>query len=123
LDEGWQFRIARQETRSRQIILEGYAAVQQAGASLAEVFFLLMLGPDYLSLEVSREILGERLLDYLAGQLGPPAAPPRIIVGGHEEEGALSFVEWNFSATERERMIRRLSEILGRPLASQAPGG
>jgi len=76
------------------------------------------VGPDYLSLEVSRDFDGERLLEYLTGLLGEPQEPPRIQVGGSQidEEGALLLVEWHFTAAGRAGMIRRLSDILGRPL-------
>ncbi len=77
-----------------------------------------MVGPDYLSLEVSRDFDGERLLEYLAGLLGDPQEPPRIQVGGSQidEEGALLLVEWRFPPTERAAMIQRLGDILGQPL-------
>ncbi len=77
-----------------------------------------MVGPDYLSLEVSRDFDGDRLLEYLYGRLGPPVEEPRIQVGGSQidEEGALLLVEWPFPPAERTEMIRRLGDILGQPL-------
>ena len=77
-----------------------------------------MVGPDYLSLEVSRDFDGDRLLEYLTGLLGEPQEPPRIQVGGSQidEEGALLLVEWRFPAAGRAEMIRRLGAILGQPL-------
>ena len=79
-----------------------------------------MAGPDYLSLEVSRDFDGERLLHYLTGILGQPAAPPRVQVGGSQldEEGALLLVEWHFPPAGRGEMIQRLGEILGRTFSS-----
>jgi hypothetical protein len=94
----WRFRLSRREFRTRQIILEGYASLPEERPEVYEAFWLLLLGPDFLALEVSQELLGERLLSFLTGKLGQPAAPPRIIVGSHEgEEGAMSQVEWLFS--------------------------
>ena len=60
------------------------------------------MGQDYLSLEVSRDFDGERLLEYLYTRLGQPVEPPRIQVGGRqdEEEGALLLVEWRFPASD-----------------------
>ena len=77
------------------------------------------MGLDYLSLEVSRDFDGERLLDYLFVQLGAPEELPRIQVGGRqdEEEGALLIVEWRFPADGRQAMLRRLEEIMGQSLA------
>jgi len=121
--ETWSFRLSRREFRRRQIILEGYASLAEERPEVDEVFWLLMIGPDFLSLEVSRELMGERLLAFLAAKLGNPVGPPRIIVGGHEgEEGALSQVEWHFPASGRDLMIRSLAEVLGHPLPHFAPG-
>jgi len=123
-EETWSFRLSRREFRPRQIILEGYASLSEERPEVDEVFWLLIIGPDFLSLEVSRELLGERLLDFLTAKLGTPVAPPRIIVGSHEgEEGALSQVEWSFPSFGRDLMIRSLAEVLGHPLPSFAPNG
>jgi hypothetical protein len=123
-EETWSFRLSRREFRPRQIILEGYASRSGEGPEVDEVFWLLIMGPDFLSLEISREILGERLLDCFTARLGTPVAPPRIIVGSHEgEEGALSQVEWRFPAPGRDLMISALAEVLGHPLPHFAPGG
>lgn len=123
-EETWSFRLSRREFRPRQIILEGYASLSGERPEVDEVFWLLIIGPDFLSLEISRELLGERLLDFFAAKLGTPVAPPRIIVGGHEgEEGALSQVEWSFPAPGRDVMIGALAEVLGQPLPHFAAGG
>ena len=81
--------------------------------------FYAVMGPDHLSLEVSRDFDGERLLDYLFEQLGASEEPPRTQVGGRqdEEEGALLLVEWRFPADGRPAMLRRLEEIMGQSLA------
>ena len=122
-DKTWSFRFSRREFRPRQIILEGYASTSEEPTEVDEIFWLLIVGPDFLTLEVSREFLGERLLDFFTAKLGTPVAPPRIIVGGHEgEEGALTQVEWSFPASGRDLMIRTLAEILRLPLPSFAPG-
>jgi hypothetical protein len=118
-EERWRFRLARREFRSRQIILEGYASLPEDTPGTDEVFWLLIIGPNFLSLEISRELLGERLLDFFMEKLGPPSTPPRIMVGGHEgEEGALSQVAWDFPASGRVHLVQRLSEILGQPLTN-----
>jgi len=118
LPENWQFTVLRQEARSRRLILEGQAHPPYARPYHDPLFFFAVFGPDYLSLEVSRDFDGERLLHYLAGLLGPPAAPPRVQLGGSQldEEGALLLVEWHFPPAARGEMIQRLGEILGRAL-------
>jgi hypothetical protein len=121
--ESWSFRLSRRQFRPRQIILEGYASLPEESPEGDEAFWFLILGPNFLFLEASRELLGERLLGYFTVKLGAPVAPPRIIVGSHEgEEGALSQVEWRFPASGRDLMIRSLSEVLGHPLPSFPPG-
>lgn len=114
----WKFRLARQEGRSRRLILEGYAYPPYERPYHDELFFYLVLGADYLSLEVSRDFDGDRLLSHLFGLLGEPREPPRIQVGGRqdEEEGALSLVEWRFPTDQRQQMIQRLAAILGHAL-------
>ncbi|MGD0217134.1 MAG: hypothetical protein ABSC45_06450 [Desulfobaccales bacterium] len=116
----WQFTILRQEARSRRLILEGQAHPPYERPYYDPLFFYAVAGPDYLSLEVSRDFDGERLLQYLTGLLGQPAAPPRVQVGGSQldEEGALVLVEWHFPPAGRGEMIRHLGEILGRPFSS-----
>ena len=114
----WTFRLARQEGRAKRLILEGYAYPPYERPYHDELFFYLVLGADYLSLEVSRDFDGDRLLSYLCGLLGEPEEPPRIQVGGRqdEEEGALSLVEWHFPPAQRAEMARRLAAILGQAL-------
>jgi hypothetical protein len=120
LAERWQFVILHQEARSRRLILEGHARPPYERPYHDPLFFYAVLGPDYLSLEVSRDFDGERLLEYLTGLLGEPQEPPRIQVGGSQidEEGALLLVEWRFPAAGRAEMIRRLGDILGQPLGN-----
>ena len=115
----WKFRLLHQEARSRRLILEGHASPPYERPYHDPLFFYAVVGPDYLSLEVSRDFDGERLLEYIFGLLGEPAEPPRIQVGGRqdEEEGALLLVEWRFPAAGRDEMLRRLGAILGQPLA------
>jgi hypothetical protein len=122
LPENWQFTILRQEARSRRLILEGQAHPPYARPYPDPLLFFAVAGPDYLSLEVSRDFDGERLWQYLAEVLGPPAAPPRVQVGGSQldEEGALLLVEWHFAPAGRGEMIKRLGEILGRALPAGA---
>jgi len=117
--EAWKFRLLNREARSRRLILEGHAAPPYERPYHDPLFFYAVMGPDYLSLEVSRDFDGERLLEYLYTRLGQPAEPPRIQVGGRqdEEEGALLLVEWRFPAAGREEMIGRLGDILGQSLA------
>jgi hypothetical protein len=119
----WQFRILHREARPRRLIVEGHASPPYERPYHDELFFYAVMGLDYLSLEVSRDFDGERLLDYLFLQLGPPEEPARIQVGGRqdEEEGALSLVEWRFPADGRQAMLRRLEEIMGQSLADAAP--
>ncbi len=115
----WKFSILHQEARPRRLILEGHAFPPYERPYHDPLFFYTVMGLDYLSLEVSRDFDGERLLDYLFDLLGPPLEPPRIQVGGRqdEEEGALLLVEWRFSASARQAMVQRLEEIMGQPLA------
>jgi hypothetical protein len=122
--EDWKFRILLREARPRRLILEGHASPPYERPYHDALYFYAVMGLDYLSLEVSRDFDGDRLLDYLFVQLGPPEEPPRIQVGGRqdEEEGALSLVEWRFPADGRQAMLRRLEEIMGQPLADAAPG-
>jgi hypothetical protein len=118
LPEKWHFTILLQEPRSRRLILEGQAHPPYERPYHDPLVFYTVMGPDYLSLEVSRDFDGERLLAYLTGLLGQPADGPRIQVGGSQsdEEGALLLVEWRFPAAERGDMIKRLGEILEQPL-------
>jgi hypothetical protein len=120
----WKFRILLREARPRRLILEGNAFPPYERPYHDALYFYAVMGLDYLSLEVSRDFDGDRLLEYLFVQLGPPEEPPRIQVGGRqdEEEGALLLVEWRFPADGRQAMLRRLEEILGQPLADAAPG-
>jgi hypothetical protein len=114
----WKFNILRLETRPRRLILEGHAIPGYERPYHDPLFFYAVMGLDYLSLEVSRDFDGERLLEYLYDRLGQPPEPPRIQVGGRqdEEEGALLLVEWRFAAGGREEMIHRLGDILGQSL-------
>jgi hypothetical protein len=114
----WKFRILHREARPRHLILEGHASPPYERPYHDELFFYAVMGLDYLSLEVSRDFDGERLLDYLFVQLGVPEEPPRIQVGGRqdEEEGALLLVEWRFPADGRTEMLQRLGDLLGQPL-------
>jgi hypothetical protein len=104
--------------RPRRLILEA-TPPPYARPYYDELFFYAVLGPDYLSLQVSRNFDGERLLDYLFDLLGPPPEPPRIQVSGRqdEEEGALLLVEWRFPPARRQAMLRSLGEILGQAAA------
>ena len=115
----WKFRILLRDARPRRLILEGHASPPYERPYHDALYFYAVMGLDYLSLEVSRDFDGERLLDYLFVQLGAPEEPPRIQVGGRqdEEEGALLLVEWRFPADGRQAMLRRLEEIMGQSLA------
>ncbi len=115
---GWKFQILHQEARSRRLILEGHAFPPYERPYHDPLFFYGVVGPEYFSLEVSRDFDGDRLLEYFFGELGPPPEPPRVQVGGSQidEEGALLLVEWPFPAAERPAMIGRLGAILGQPL-------
>ena len=116
--ENWQFVILLQEARSRRLILEGQVIPPYPRPYHDPLVFYAVVGPDFLSLEVSRDFDGERLLEHLTGLLGPPAEEPRIQVGGSQvdEEGALLLVEWRFPAAERPVMLQRLGDIMGQPL-------
>jgi hypothetical protein len=118
LAENWQFTILLQEARSRRLILEGQVAPPYPRPYHDPLVFYAVLGPDFLSLEVSRDFDGERLLEFLYGLLGEPEEPPRVQVGGSQldEEGALLLVEWRFPAAERPARLQRLGDILGRRL-------
>jgi hypothetical protein len=118
LPEKWHFTILRQEPRSRRHILEGQAQPPYERPYHDPLVFYTVVGPDFLSMEVSRDFDGERLLEYLTGLLGPPDNGPRIQVGGSQmdEEGAMLLVEWRFPAAERAAMIQRLGGILGQAL-------
>ena len=70
----WKFRLLHQEARSRRLILEGYASPPYERPYHDPLFFYAVVGPDYLSLEVSRDFDGERFLEYLFGLLGEPPA-------------------------------------------------
>jgi hypothetical protein len=115
----WKFRILHREARPRRLILEGHVSPPYERPYHDPLFFYAVMGRDYLSLEVSRDFDGERLLDYLFVQLGAPEEPPRTQVGGRqdEEEGALLLVEWRFPADGRQAMLRRLEAIMGQSLA------
>lgn len=118
----WKFEILSQETRSRRLILEGHIVPPYPRPYYDPLFFYLVLGPDYLSLEVSRDFDGDKFLAYLAGLWGPPEEGPRIQVGGREdeEEGALQLVEYQFMPDLRPEMLRRLAALLGQPLPGAA---
>ena len=118
MSKNWEFRITQQEARSRRLILEGYASPPYERPYYDELFFYAVIGPGFLSLEVSRDFDGERLLEYLFSRLGEPTEPTRTQVGGREdeEEGALLLTEWHFPPDERGSMIQCLAAILGHPL-------
>jgi hypothetical protein len=118
LTEAWQFTILLQEARARRLILEGQVAPPYPRPYHDPLVFYAVVGPDFLSLEVSRDFDGERLLAYLTGLLGQPDEGPRIQVGGSQldEEGALLLVDWRFPAAERPALLQRLGGILGRDL-------
>jgi hypothetical protein len=120
----WKFRILLRDARPRRLILEGHASPPYERPYHDALYFYAVMGPDHLSLEVSRDFDGERLLDHLFDQLGASEEPPRTQVGGRqdEEEGALLLVEWRFPADGRQAMLRRLEEIMGQSLADAAPG-
>jgi hypothetical protein len=121
LADTWRFDNLRQEARHRRLILEGYATPPYERPYYDKLFFYLVLGPDHLSLEVSRDFDGERLVAYFIGLLGQPAQEPRIQVGGRqdEEEGALLLVEWRFAPERRRDLAERLAEVIGQPVAVQ----
>jgi hypothetical protein len=117
--EVWKFRILHREARPHRLIFEGNVTPPYERPYHDPLFFYAVMGPDYFSLEVSRDFDGERLLEYLYTRLGQPAEPPRIQVGGRqdEEEGALLLVDWRFTETDRDEMISHLGDILGQSLA------
>ncbi len=119
----WKFRILQRDARPRRLILEGHVSPPYKRPYHDELFFYAVIGRDHLSLEVSRDFDGERLLDHLFVLLGQPVEPPRTQVGGRqdEEEGALLLVEWRFPADERQAMLRRLGEIMGQSLTGAVP--
>ena len=122
--ESWKFEILHQEARSRRLIVEGHISPPYPRPYHDPLVFYLVLGPDYLSLEVSRDFDGDNFLTYLTQLWGPPGEGPRIQVGGRqdEEEGALQLVEYHFLPDLRPEMLRRLSDILGQPLPGASPG-
>ena len=118
----WTFRLAGIESRSRRLIVEGYAFPPYGRPYYDDLFFYSVVGPGYLSMEMSRDFDGERLMEFLITRLGPPAEEPRIQVGGRqdEEEGALLLAEWHFPPELRPEMIKKLSDILSHPLEAPA---
>jgi hypothetical protein len=118
----WKFEILRQETRSRRLIVEGHIIPPYTRPYHDPLFFYLVLGPDYLSLEVSRDFDGDNLLAFLSRLWGPPEEGPRIQVGGRqdEEEGALQLVEYQFMPDLRPEMLNRLAGLLGCSLPEAA---
>ena len=59
----WKFRILHREARPRRLILEGHVSPPYERPYHDELFFYAVVGLDFLSLEVSRDFDGERLLD------------------------------------------------------------
>ena len=118
----WKFEILRQEARSRRLIVEGHILPSYSRPYHDPLVFYLVLGPDFLSLEISRDFDGDNFLAYLARLWGQPEEGPRIQVGGRqdEEEGALQLVEYHFLPDLRPEMIRRLGDIIGFPLPGAA---
>ncbi len=118
----WKFEILRQESRSRRLIVEGHLIPPYPRPYYDPLFFYLVLGPDYLSLEVGRDFDGDNFLAYLASLWGPPQEGPRIQIGGREdeEEGALQLVEYQFMPDLRPEMLQRLAALLGQPLPGAA---
>ena len=116
--ESWRFRISRSEARSRRLILEGQAFPPYERPYYDPLVFYAVAGPDYLSLEVSRDFDGDRLLEFLRSQWGELIDSPRVQVGGSQidEEGALLLVEWRFPPAGRREWLQRLGETLGQPL-------
>ncbi len=118
MPEKWHFSILSAEPRSRRLIIEAHAHPPYERPYHDPLFFYTVVGPDYLSLEVSRDFDGDRLLEHLTGLLGRPDDGPRVQVGGSQidEEGALLLVEWRFPAAGRSGLLQRLGDILGQPL-------
>jgi hypothetical protein len=118
----WKFEILRLENRSRRLIVEGHVTPPYPRPYHDPLVFYLVLGPDYLSLEVSRDFDGDNLLACLNRLWGPPEEGPRVQVGGREdeEEGALQLVEYQFMPDLRPEMLRRLEDLLGRPFPGAA---
>jgi hypothetical protein len=58
--ESWRFRISRSEARSRRLILEGQAFPPYERPYYDPLVFYAVAGPDYLSLEVSRDFAWAR---------------------------------------------------------------
>lgn len=99
----WKFRLTRQEGRSRRLILEGQAYPPYERPYHDELFIYLVLGSDYLSLEVSRDFDGDRLLAYFFGLLGEPRAT-----------APLPGNEWRFCMGGSPHYHRRKPYILTR---------
>jgi hypothetical protein len=99
------------------LILEGTASPPYPRPYHDDLFLYLVIGADYLSLEMSRDFDGERLTGYFSEGLGAPEET-RIQVGGRqdEEEGALLLSEWRFPPEARPEMLKRLGALLGYPL-------
>jgi hypothetical protein len=118
MSDRWQFKFSRQERRSRRLILEGIAYPPYERPYYDDLFLYMVLGPEHISLETSRDFDGDNLIAFLLEQLGPPADGPRIQVGGRqdEEEGALMLVEWQFPKDAYKAMTARLEEIFGQKL-------
>lgn len=118
MSDRWQFKFIRKERRSRRLILEGIAHPPYERPYYDDLFLYMVLGPEHLSLETSRDFDGDNLVAFLLERLGPPADGPRIQVGGRqdEEEGALMLVEWQFPKDGYKAMAARLEEIFGQKL-------
>jgi hypothetical protein len=115
MEETWKFEIQRQEARSRRLIVEGHVIPPYPRPYHDPLFFYLVLGHDYLSLEVSRDFDGDNFLAFLTRLWGPPEEGPRVQVGGRqdEEEGALQLVEYQFMPDLRPEMLKRLAALIG----------
>ena len=72
----WKFRILLREARPRRLILEGNAFPPYERPYHDALYFYAVVGLDYLSLEVSRDFDGDRLLEYLFVQLGRRKSRP-----------------------------------------------
>ena len=72
----WKFRILLREARPRRLILEGHVSPPYERPYHDPLYFYAVIGRDFLSLEVSRDFDGERLLDYCSSSWAPPKSLP-----------------------------------------------
>ncbi|MFQ5855205.1 MAG: hypothetical protein ACE5LU_06135 [Anaerolineae bacterium] len=93
-----------------------------------EVTFMITLGDDFVTLSASPLCNeGVRLIDHLAGLLGPPAGGPSFHTVGHfsdglEGETAFVYAHWRLPPEQAGDLVRAVEGLFGAGTNSMSAG-